>query len=185
MIRESQIGNTIRDFRAKQKLTLKELSRKTGLSTGYLSKVENAKKSPPVSTLLSIAKALEVNISEIFGEMPQSGKISLVKKDHRPVKPQTGSSFGYAYHSLAHPVVNLNMAPYLLTLPLKPEKSIISQHEGEELLYVLEGTMKLFYGEEEFIVEEGDCVFFDSSIPHYGICQGNKEVKCLMVISMP
>ena len=68
MIRESQIGNTIRDFRAKQGLTLKEISKKTGLSTGYLSKVENAKKSPPVSTLLSIAKALEVNISEIFGE---------------------------------------------------------------------------------------------------------------------
>ena len=114
-----------------------------------------------------------------------NGRISLVKKDQRPVKPQTGSVFGKAYHSLAHPVINKRMAPYLLTLPLKPEKNIPSQHEGEELLYVLEGTMKLFYGEKEFIVEEGDCVYFDSSIPHYGICQGNKEVKCLMVSKRP
>jgi hypothetical protein len=38
---------------------------------------------------------------------------------------------------------------------------------------------------KEFIVEEGDCTYFDASIPHYGICKGNKEVKTLMVIYTP
>lgn len=77
------------------------------------------------------------------------------------------------------------MEPYFLTLPLKPRENTLFQHKGEELLFVLDGTMKFFHGEKEFIVEEGDCVYFDGSIPHYGVCQGNKEVKCLMVIYTP
>jgi mannose-6-phosphate isomerase-like protein (cupin superfamily) len=72
-----------------------------------------------------------------------------------------------------------------LTLPLKPRQNALFQHKGEEMMFVLEGTMKFFHGEKEFIVEEGDCIYFDASIPHYGICQENKEVKILMVIYSP
>jgi quercetin dioxygenase-like cupin family protein len=53
------------------------------------------------------------------------------------------------------------------------------------MMFVLEGTMKFFHGQKEYIVEEGDCIYFDGSIPHYGVCQGKKEVKCLMVIFTP
>lgn len=78
------------------------------------------------------------------------------------------------------------MDPYILIVPLKqPEKHPLFQHEVEEMLFVLEGTMKFFHSEKELIVEEGDCIYFDSGIPHYGICQGDKEVKCLMTIYTP
>ena len=53
------------------------------------------------------------------------------------------------------------------------------------MMFVLEGKMKFFHGEKEFIIEEGDCVYFDGSIPHYGICQSKKEVKVLIVIYTP
>jgi hypothetical protein len=45
--------------------------------------------------------------------------------------------------------------------------------------------MKFFHGGKGFIVEEGDCIYFNGSIPHYGVFQRNKEVKCLMVIPPP
>jgi mannose-6-phosphate isomerase-like protein (cupin superfamily) len=77
------------------------------------------------------------------------------------------------------------MEPYILTLPVKPKQVPLLQHEGEEILFVLEGTMKFFHGDLEFIVEEGDCLYFDANTPHHGICQGKKEVKCLMVIYTP
>lgn len=47
---------------------------------------------------------------------------------------------------------------------------------------VLEGTMRFVHGDKEFIVEEGDCIYFDASIPHFGITEGYNPVKCLMVI---
>jgi mannose-6-phosphate isomerase-like protein (cupin superfamily) len=45
--------------------------------------------------------------------------------------------------------------------------------------------MKFIHGSEEYIVNEGDCVYFDSSIPHFGESIGRKEVKCFMVICNP
>ena len=45
--------------------------------------------------------------------------------------------------------------------------------------------MKFIHGTEEYIVNEGDCVYFDSSIPHFGESIGRKEVKCFMVICNP
>jgi mannose-6-phosphate isomerase-like protein (cupin superfamily) len=77
------------------------------------------------------------------------------------------------------------MEPYILTLPVKPKQVPLYQHKGEEILFVLEGTMKFFHGDQEFIAEEGDCLYFNASIHHHGICQGEKEVKCLMVIYTP
>ena len=58
-------------------------------------------------------------------------------------------------------------------------------HEGQEVIFVLEGTMSFRHGEEELIAEEGDCVYFDSSIPHSGVSLGDKAVKCFMVIFNP
>lgn len=186
MIRESELGNRIKKFRISQGFTLEKLAQKAGLTRGYLSKIERSKKAPPVSTLISIAKALKISMAEIFGEGEQNNvHISLVKKKERRVIARDGTIFGYAYQTLAHQFRNKHMDPYILTLPIKAKQNTIFQHEGEEMLFVLEGVMKFFYGDQVFIAEEGDCLYFDSSIPHYGICQGNKETKCLMVIYTP
>ena len=185
MIEEKELGKRIQQQRTDRRLTLQELAEKTGYTKGYLSKIENSEKAPPVSTLINLAKALNISLSEIFGEVEENSPICLVKKGDRRIIARDGSVFGYAYQTLAHKFQNKHMEPYILTLPLKPEENALFQHKGEEMLFVLEGTMKFFHGEKEFVVEEGDCVYFDGSIPHYGVCLGKKEVKCLMVIYTP
>jgi mannose-6-phosphate isomerase-like protein (cupin superfamily) len=45
--------------------------------------------------------------------------------------------------------------------------------------------MRFFHGNEEYVADEGDCVYFDASIPHFGESIGRKEVKCFMVICNP
>ncbi len=185
MVSEEELGKRIQQHRTNKGLTLQELAEKTGLTKGYLSKIENSEKAPPVSTLINLAKALNINLSEIFGETEENIPICLVKKSDRRMIARDGSVFGYAYQTVAHPFRNKHMEPYFLTLPLHPKENVLFQHKGEELLFVLEGTMRFFHGEKEFIVEEGDCIYFDGNIPHYGVCQNNKEVKCLMVIYSP
>ena len=185
MIQESELGKRIKEFRMKKGLTLQKLEEKTGFTKGYLSKVENTKKAPPVSTLVVLAKALEVSLSEIFGEKEEKSTISIVKSNERQVVARNGTAFGYSHQTLAHKFYKKHMEPYILTLPVKPKQVSLFQHDGEEMLFVLDGTMKFFHGDQEFIAEEGDCLYFDASIPHYGICQGKKEVKCLMVIYTP
>jgi transcriptional regulator with XRE-family HTH domain len=72
MIQESELGKRIKEYRMKKGLTLQKLEGKTGFTKGYLSKVENTKKAPPVSTLIVLAKALEISLSEIFGEKEEN-----------------------------------------------------------------------------------------------------------------
>lgn len=183
MISEKDIGKKIKKIRNLQGMTLEILSDKTDFTKGYLSRVENSEKAPPVSTLIRIAKVLEVSISVIFGESGENEGICLIRKNQRQEMARGGSVFGYSYQTLAHTFRPKQMDPYILIIPIKqPRKHPLFQHEGEEMLFVLEGTMQFFHGEKVFIVEEGDCIYFDSSIPHDGICQGDKEVKCLMVI---
>ena len=182
MILEKDIGKKIKEIRSLQEMILEVLAEKSGFTKGYLSKVENSEKAPPVSTLIKIAKILNVTVSEILGETESRRPICLVKKNQRRHLARDGTIFGYSYQTLAHPFTGKQMEPYILVVPPKPKENPLFQHEGEEMLFILEGTMKFFHGEREFIVEEGDCIYFDSGIPHYGICQEDKEVKCLMVI---
>ncbi len=182
MIIEAEIGKRIRRFRKERKITLDQLAEKTGFSKGYLSKVEKSDKAPPVSTLGNIARALNVTISALLDEESQRRTFCLVRKDERPFVTRDGTAFDYAYEAMAYKYPNRLMEPFILTLPLKAKKRTIYQHEGEEILFVIQGTMKFLYDSEEYIVNEGDCLYFDSSLPHFGETMGPVEVKCFMVI---
>ena len=185
MISEAQIGKTIKALRLSRKFTLETVAARSGLTKGYLSKVENSKKSPPVSTLIVIAKALGVTLSQIFGEENNVVRCSVVKKSQRRFMAKSGTSFGYFYETLAHAYPEKKMEPSILTIPADSKESLIFQHEGEEMMLVVEGAMRFFHGEETYLLETGDCVYFDSSIPHYGLPADQRDVKCVMVIYVP
>jgi transcriptional regulator with XRE-family HTH domain len=180
-VNESEIGNKIKTLRFSKRITLEKLALQTGFTKSYLSKVEKSGKAPPVSTLGIIARALGVTISFLLGEEGHLTSI-IVKKEERSLVAKDGTAFGYAYEAVAHKFANKIMEPFILTLPVKPKKRTVFQHEGQEILFVLEGTMKFHHGVEEFIAEEGDCLYFDSGIPHFGEAVGPKAAKCFMVI---
>jgi transcriptional regulator with XRE-family HTH domain len=179
---ESEIGKRIKIFRVNKGFTLENLASKTGFTKGYLSKVEKSGKAPPVSTLGIIARALGVTISAILGEENPSVPFCLVKKEESPLISRNGNSSEYSYEAIAYKFPNKKMEPFILTLPVKPKKKNMYRHEGEELLFVLEGTMQFQYNNQEYIVEQGDCIYFDSSLPHFGESGGDQRVRCLMVI---
>ncbi len=182
---ESEIGRRIKVSRINKRFTLEQLANQTGFTKGYLSRIEKSLKSPPLSTLGIIARVLGITISFLVGEEGQQTSFSIVKKGERPLMARKGTAFEYSYEAVAHTFPNKKMEPYILTLPLKPKKKTIAQHEGEELLFVLEGTMKFLLENQEYIIEEGDCIYFDSSLPHFGESVGRKEAKCFMVIYTP
>ncbi len=182
MLDEAEIGRKIKQLRQERGFNLVELAARTRFTKGYLSKVENSKKSPPVSTLITISTALGVSLATIFSDEENRKSITLVKKSDRKMMARDGTAFGYSYEPLALGYPERKMEPYILTLPVRPKGQAVFQHRGQEMLFVLEGTMHFTHGETELVVEEGDCIYFDASVPHFGAVQGSKEVKCLMVI---
>ena len=182
---ESEIGSRIKASRINRKFTLKQLADQTGFTRGYLSRIEKSGKSPPLSTLGIIARVLGITISFLVGEEKQQTSFGIVKKGERPLVTRKGTALDYSYEAVAHTYPNKKMEPFILTLPYKPKKKTLHQHEGEEILFVLEGTMKFLHGNREYIVEEGDCIYLDSGLPHFGESVGRKDTKCFMVIYTP
>ena len=185
MLPESEIGKNIRKIRKSQGLTLESLAKKTGISKGYLSKLENSDKAPPVSTMLNIAEALQVSISHLFGEKQEPLSASLVKKGERQLMARDGIVFGYSYETLAHKFPHKHMEPYILTIPSGIAEHPLFQHKGEEMFLVLEGEVRFVLGSDEYQLEEGDCLYFDSGVPHRGFALGGREAKGLIVILTP
>ena len=91
-----------------------------------------------------------------------------------------GSLYGYKYETLAHNKSGKSMEPYIIEPAF--EEEAIFQHEGEELLYVLEGTHEFTYDGKKYIMHEGDCVYFDSGAPHTGRSVGREHARLLAVM---
>jgi transcriptional regulator with XRE-family HTH domain len=180
---ERTICQNIKTLRLARDMTLDDLSRLTGLSKGYLSKVERSGKLPPFSTLNRIAAALGVETVSLFNgqhEPLADPRIAFVRKNERKVIVSRGSLYGYKYETLAHNKPGKSMEPYIVE-PTFGEEAIF-QHEGEELMYVLEGTHEFTYDGKKYVMHEGDCVYFDSGVPHTGRSIGRRQAKLLAVM---
>jgi transcriptional regulator with XRE-family HTH domain len=187
-MREELIAENIKTLRRQKRFTLKKLADLTDLTKGYLSKIERSKKAPPYSTLNRIAMALGVDVSFLLGEKFNKSKdirLSFTKKHQGRIVDMVrtlseGSLYGYNYEALSADKPGKNMEPFIIE-PAFGEEAVF-QHEGEEFMYVLEGKHELTYDGEKYIMEEGDCVYLDSSVPHTGRSLGNKKAKLLAVM---
>ncbi len=185
---EEVITRNINKLRKKRKITLEKLSELTGLTKGYLSKIERAKKAPPYSTLNKIAIGLGVDAAFFLEENPvgrKDLKISFTKRKHgKSIRSlgslAEGSLYGYSYEALAFDKRGKNMEPFIIEPSF--EEEAVFQHEGEEFMYVLEGKHELIYNGKPYIMGEGDCVYFDASEPHTGRSLGKKKARLLAVM---
>ncbi len=180
---EKTIAKNIQGLRKQKKMTLQNLAERTGLSKGYLSKIERTIKSPPFSTLNQIAMALEADVTFFFTDTADKAKdlrLAFTKNNQGKIVETLGSANGYKFKALAHEKLGKNMIPYIIE-PAFDEKQIF-QHEGEEFIYVLEGKHEFIYDDQKYLMEEGDSVYFDASVPHTGKSLGGKTAKLLAVI---
>jgi transcriptional regulator with XRE-family HTH domain len=185
---EQIISENIKTLRTQKKMTLEKLAGLTGLNKGYLSKIERSKKAPPYSTLNKIAMALNVDAALLLGERldkSKDTKISFTKKGEGKFvnimnSLAEGSLYGYVYEALAADKPGKNMEPYIIEPSF--EEDAVFQHDGEEFMYVIEGRHLHVYDGKEFIMEQGDCIYFDASVPHTGRSLGNKKAKLLTVL---
>ncbi|WP_280769632.1 cupin domain-containing protein [Salipaludibacillus daqingensis] len=158
---ESELAKQIRLTRNHQGLTLKELSSRTGLSVSFLSQVERGSSSPAISSLKKIADGLEVPITSFFS--PEQNTNYKTTKDKRRSFRIEGSPAKYV--RLSGNFSTRSMEPLLVTLDPGATDRIF-QHAGEEVHYILEGTVEYMIDNEEYILSEGDTIHFPSERPH-------------------
>ena len=171
------LGGRIRAVREAAGLTLKAVAQSAGLSQPFLSRLERGHVSASIANLLEIARALGVPVSALLeGEVPAPVQNWAV---HR--RGSTVPGDGYSFHQLAAGLGRRRMDAFVLDFPPGGAQELTVAHEGEELLYVLEGRVRFRFGEEEALLGPGDAVQFDSSQPHSAANVGAKRARLLMV----
>jgi transcriptional regulator with XRE-family HTH domain len=178
------IGESIRALRLKKKMGLVELGRHSGLSPALLSKIERGKLFPTLPTLLRIALVFSVGLEYFFSAGRESRAIGIVRRRDRrrfPEGPDVKEP-SYYFESLDYEAVERRMNAYYVDFqPSRGPKLRTHTHPGAEFIFVLEGVLDLQVGNEQFVLEKEDSVYFDSSRPHGYRRNGARPCRALVV----
>lgn len=162
------IGEKLRGLRLKKKMGLVELGKHTGLSAAMLSKVERGKLFPTLPTLLRIALVFSVGLEYFFAHEKRH-VLAVVRRAQRkrfPERPD-GHDISFYFESLDFAAVERKLNAYYAEFqPRPPGKARPHHHAGVEFLSVLRGKLELHIETEDHVLESGDSIYFDSSVPH-------------------
>jgi quercetin dioxygenase-like cupin family protein/ribosome-binding protein aMBF1 (putative translation factor) len=179
------VGERVKAVREGRNLSLQDISQRTDLDVSLLERIESGSLAPPLGIVIKLAKALNLKMGYfISGEEDRA--YTIVRKSDRKVvsryDSKKGEYYGYGYESLAPHKKNRHMEPFLVSLDPAETEEERSTHDGQEFIYVLEGTMEVRLGEEIHILEPGDSIYYDSTVPHLVKCHGDKRTKILAVL---
>ncbi len=177
------VGERIRTLRREKGLSLEELSKLTGFEISFLEDLESNKVQPQLGTSIKLSKALDSAFGRIVSGVGNQLYSITRKSEEIPVSRSTskkGAREIYSYMSLAPDVKGRHMEALIVELKENPDEDM-SVHDGEEFIYVLDGTVALKIGADDFELEPGDSVYYLSTTPHL-IAAKSGEARIIAVL---
>ena len=180
-----RVGENVKKIREKKGLSLEDISQRTGLKAELLTEIERGEISPPLGTIIKLAKALDMKMG-YFVSGAEDLPYTIVRKNDRKLvsryNAKKSDKYGYEFSSLAPYKKNRHMEPLIVRLEPSDIEEERSTHDGQEFIYVLEGTMEVRLEGEVHLLEPGDAIYYDSSVPHLVRCHGKDTTKILAVL---
>ncbi|MEF9951870.1 MAG: helix-turn-helix domain-containing protein [Clostridium sp.] len=179
------IGKAVKTQRTLKNLSVRELAAMTGLSPGAISKIENGKTIPNVITMKSIASAMGVSVSYFFIDNEEE-LIQHTKKGKSPVFIRNSSETGEVIEELLTTGKDLHMQPCVLTFTPESNSGEGITHNGEEFVYVIEGTIDcILEGVGTYRLEKGDSLYYPCSIAHRWVNPLSDMDSKVIVVASP
>ena len=177
---EKSFGTKMQQLRRMRKVSLEKLADETGFSQRYLRDIEEGAVTPPVSTVLQIAKALSVD----------SGSFLSAEKEKASERKKRESFFkrtqAYAYQTLTPDAATKHMKAFLVTIdPKQDHKMVEYRHDGEVFLYILKGRIEAMVGEERHHLKKGESLHFNSGLTHKLRNLSSEKASLIVVIYTP
>jgi len=164
-LRAYSIGPKVRALRLKKKMGLVELGRHSGLSPAMLSKIERGQVFPTLPTLLRVALVFSVGLDYFFASAREKPVVGVVRRKERLRFLDEGG--GYEFESLDFTATERRLNSYLAEFhPAAPDALVRHRHPGGEFIYVLQGTLAVRIGDDDYVLDPGDSVYFDASAEH-------------------
>jgi transcriptional regulator with XRE-family HTH domain len=194
--RGALIGARLRHRRLELGMTARELARRVDCSPSLISQVERGRAVPSVSTLWALVTALRISMDRLF-DPAQDG---LASGEDSPAAAVDSAAGGPVLRRYARPRITLERGVVWERLTAAAEKDMeflevcypvgqsvpeaehAIQHTGQEYAVIIEGALSTQIGFEQYVLEEGDSLTFDSAIPHRFWNAGTVPARAIWVI---
>jgi electron transfer flavoprotein alpha subunit len=170
-------GEKIKKIRESRDWSIEHLAKATGQTPEFLEMVESDRMSPPVSFLLRLSGALDVDPGTF-----------LSREEQTAIRDQRAQSFikrtrSYSYETLTPGAEQSHLKAFMVTIESHhAHKPVEYRHEGEEFIYVMEGDLEFVLGGKVHVLKKGESIHFNSDIPHKLKSLSNQPTRCLVML---
>ena len=160
---------------------MEELCAELGFDVETYKNYEEVGDDIPISVVYAVANKFGVDFAEIVtGRSARLDTYQIVRRgEGEDIKRYPG----YKFEDLAFRYSHKIMQPLLVTLDPSDEPAALVSHKGQEFNMVLEGQIELIFNNKSFILNPGDCIYFNPEFPHGQRCNGDVKARFLTVIA--
>ncbi len=189
MATNQQIGEKISGIRKLKKIEIEDLAEKAGLSAAQLNVIESGVSIPSLGVLIKITRALGIRMGSLLDDAIKDGPAIIRSDEYMSTisfsTSETDNKEHLTFHSLAPNKAGRHMEPFVIDLvPNGKALPAKSSHEGEEFIYILDGKVTVYYGNEIIELEKGDSIYLDSIVKHL-VTTGAQKARILAVVYVP
>lgn len=163
----SGISKKIKATRTSKMLKLTEVAEKAKISKGLLSRIENGRVIPSLPVLLQIIKTLEVDYATFFDGIDNdlnSGYLLIRKENYERIEKEDAIGFQY-FSILSESAGNVSLDFNILELSPNAQREKVTT-QGYTYLFLISGSIEYILNDEVLVMNEGDSLFFNATIPH-------------------
>ena len=160
------VGEKIKSLRESQSISIEQLAERSGLAVEQIERIENNIDLPSLAPLIKIARVLGVRLGTFLDDQDETGPAICRKTEAKDSISFSNNAIQSRKHT-------------------EDSDFVLSSHEGEEFIMVMEGIMEISYGKNTYLLEEGDSIYYDSIVPHHVHAYEGQAAKILAVIYTP
>jgi len=161
--------------------TLGALAARSGLSAPFLSRLESGLRQPSLAALITLAEVYGVALSALIDPAAHPLESTVTRRQQARIR----RADGLRYHPISGGEEGLRLNALHVIVPRRRRPHGLAKHDGEELLYVLSGTLNLTLDRQNHLLQAGDSAHFAASIPHRLAAVGERDAEVLLVSAAP
>lgn len=170
-------GKRIKKLREDRQMSVAEMAEKTGQTPEFIEEVEEDRLTPPVSFLLQLSQALQIDPSNFLTEEEK------VKIDGKRQEAFVKRTQDYSYRTLTPGAANKHLRSFMVTIePRERHKMVEYKHPGEEFIFIYKGELELTLGNKVIQLKQGETIHFDSETKHK--LRNLSDEKCELIVTL-
>ena len=182
----NKVGKRVKKYREHLGLTQEQLAVNSSLDLTFIKDVEDGIVYPPIGSMIKLSRALGQRLGTFMDDQYVADPIIVrySERKEETANSRDGAKGHYHYYPLGKGKSDRHMEPLFIRIEEDEEKAM-STHEGEEFMVVVHGKIIVRYGKEEYTLERGDSVYYNSVVSHFiGDIDGPAEILAVLYSPM-